>query len=788
GSSEAIRKNASLPLTSGEARISTIDGSDSAAVQISRPSSSTFLTVSVQRAASGDLTPVRVRQDLDFDGTFDYGYQPPLPISGICANGVIACDAGTWDHCRTYSWTSDSSGRASLTASPMNTLAGCYCVNRSCGSPGNPRDMLKDLGGGAAAVIQEQKSGYSVSRVELADSMISYYGQDNSGSPTGVMPQSAYFNQPSAMAGDVDAEVANQAADPDSYYSMVSTSMAERGAATSLQSCSVNRIVTVEQLSRSCPDGKPPDPISGRCLEWGGSGFSTADLIIFSPCSIQIENDRIRLSSEDFNPGNWVQLRGSGISQSSLFFIEVLDNRIRAGSAKFGTGAWIELTGTGKSQTLFFGIEIADGQLRISNPGARTGQWVRFLYESDAVCTYRATDTINDLCSSMADNPDCSLQEETVDSVTTFRNFQPTGLAPLPSARNFTASSPCNAGEPPYGMTITRDWWRKDRTYRCTGNNNFDFSDAARRVDTITRSVEDNTPSRSNFAFTDARKDHETGAWTVDEQTVIIPELDPPPDCEMVCKTRKQVADSQAGVNGVSTDYQNSPTRYDTFYHVCDLDNNCPKGPGEVIVDDCRCINEFAEAASAMTVLDEAGRDMTCIDGGTTASGDCLGEIRIFDGRRSECLEKGWSTSFFNCCDDSAGSFLFLKEHCPDASIETVQAKQAGRAHYIGTYCKKDIVFIGCVQEAETYCLFNSKLGRIIHEQGRIQLRKFNPNGNWGSAKAPNCEGFTPEEFQMLDFSQIDFSEVFGDIEPLPASQMQNNVQGVINDFQNRLQ
>ena len=36
GSSEAIRRNASLPLTSGEARLSTIDGSDAAAVQISQ--------------------------------------------------------------------------------------------------------------------------------------------------------------------------------------------------------------------------------------------------------------------------------------------------------------------------------------------------------------------------------------------------------------------------------------------------------------------------------------------------------------------------------------------------------------------------------------------------------------------------------------------------------------------------------------------------------------------------------------------------------------------------------
>lgn len=306
-------------------------------------------------------------------------------------------------------------------------------------------------------------------------------------------------------------------------------------------------------------------------------------------------------------------------------------------------------------------------------------------------------------------------------------------------------------------------------------------------MDKITGSLDSNSSGQSTFNYTDARKDQETGNWTVDAQTVTIPAIDPPPDCEFVCKTRKPVQDSQAALTGVSTDYQNSPTRYNTFYHVCDIDNVCPAGPGEVIVDDCRCLNEFAEAASAMMVLDEAGRDMTCTEGGTTSTGDCLGEIKIFNGQRKECLENGWSTSFFNCCNDSIGSFLMLKENCPDASLETVQAKQAGRAHYVGTYCKKDIEFIGCVQEAEVYCVFNSKLGRIIHEQGRVQLQKFNPNGDWGSARSPNCEGFTPEEFQMLDFSRIDLAEVFGDIAPLPVSQMQNNLQNAVNTFQGNI-
>jgi len=58
------------------------------------------------------------------------------------------------------------------------------------------------------------------------------------------------------------------------------------------------------------------------------------------------------------------------------------------------------------------------------------------------------------------------------------------------------------------------------------------------------------------------------------------------------------------------------------------------------------------------------------------------------------------------------------------------------------------------VQKKKTYCCFGSPLARIAAEQGRIQL-----GFDFGTAKSPNCRGFTPEEFQKLDFSKIDFSE-----------------------------
>ncbi len=165
------------------------------------------------------------------------------------------------------------------------------------------------------------------------------------------------------------------------------------------------------------------------------------------------------------------------------------------------------------------------------------------------------------------------------------------------------------------------------------------------------------------------------------------------------------------------------------------------------------------------------------------ATGECKGTIVIFNGKPSECRTAGVSTSFFNCCDTSEGSFGPIKERCGESDAQTVQAATAGRCHYIGDYCKEKWRFIGCVQRADVYCCFNSKLGRIIHEQGRAQLKQFNASGDWGSPENPNCRGFTPEEFQMLDFSKIDLTEYFGDIQTKAMQDVQQNMEGKVRDY-----
>lgn len=76
----------------------------------------------------------------------------------------------------------------------------------------------------------------------------------------------------------------------------------------------------------------------------------------------------------------------------------------------------------------------------------------------------------------------------------------------------------------------------------------------------------------------------------------------------------------------------------------------------------------------------------------------------------------------------------------------------------VGSYCSKKVLGV-CVQKTQSYCCYNSKIARIINQHGKAQL-----GTGYGSAKNPNCAGFTVNQLQMLDFSSMDFSEMTADI------------------------
>jgi conjugal transfer mating pair stabilization protein TraN len=206
-------------------------------------------------------------------------------------------------------------------------------------------------------------------------------------------------------------------------------------------------------------------------------------------------------------------------------------------------------------------------------------------------------------------------------------------------------------------------------------------------------------------------------------------------------------------------------------------------------------------------------------DGPRDPSGNCLGAMRIFPGMYSRCRMVGTQTQFSNCCrhrgesmNDSMGvagavrkqadtmrsistaasaamtggltaanevlaaafdptTFTIaiamegiaelLGEACDDRDIQTALLKDSGYCVLVGDYCAEEWPLVGCVQRAQGHCCYNSMLARIVNEQGRAQIPSI---GGFGTPENPNCRGFSPEEFQAIDFSKVDLSEYFAEI------------------------
>ncbi|MBY0501641.1 MAG: conjugal transfer protein TraN [Alphaproteobacteria bacterium] len=129
----------------------------------------------------------------------------------------------------------------------------------------------------------------------------------------------------------------------------------------------------------------------------------------------------------------------------------------------------------------------------------------------------------------------------------------------------------------------------------------------------------------------------------------------------------------------------------------------------------------------------------------------------IFKGNDERCSR--YIFSFKDCCGSGKGWGKDLGlSSCKTKEKTLSKKRKAGLCHRIGTYCEKKILG-QCVEKKTTYCCFSSKLLKVLHEQGRLQIKL-----GWGKADKPLCRGFTIAEIQRIDFSKLDLREVFEDL------------------------
>ena len=129
-------------------------------------------------------------------------------------------------------------------------------------------------------------------------------------------------------------------------------------------------------------------------------------------------------------------------------------------------------------------------------------------------------------------------------------------------------------------------------------------------------------------------------------------------------------------------------------------------------------------------------------------------QLKIFSGENLKCTKKIFGLS--NCCSGK-GVPLLTPWLCNSQDRDVDKKDDAGLCHYVGTYCSDKILGV-CVTRKQSYCCYGSKLVRILNEQGKAQLGM-----QWGTPKTPDCEGFLIAQFQQLDLSRMDFSEVYAE-------------------------
>lgn len=148
---------------------------------------------------------------------------------------------------------------------------------------------------------------------------------------------------------------------------------------------------------------------------------------------------------------------------------------------------------------------------------------------------------------------------------------------------------------------------------------------------------------------------------------------------------------------------------------------------------------DFGVSVAPLAVAGEAGREFSKT------------QVSLFSGHPVQC--KVWIGSIVDCCSNKGWADKIHLNLCREEDKELGKAKLNYLAHYVGKFCSKKVLGV-CTERKRTYCVFDSKMARIIQEEGR--MRQLNPNA-FGDAEFANCAGLSVEELQQLDMGQIDF-------------------------------
>lgn len=158
-------------------------------------------------------------------------------------------------------------------------------------------------------------------------------------------------------------------------------------------------------------------------------------------------------------------------------------------------------------------------------------------------------------------------------------------------------------------------------------------------------------------------------------------------------------------------------------------------------------------------------------------------DLTMLNGENLKCKKStGAVAGFLDCCgDENWGNPL---AGCNPNEEKLKEKRSNSDCIYIGNYCS-EYIDIGltkvCITKKYSYCCFGNKFSKIIGNATRQQGLQ-----TWGNAEDTNCNGILINQLQQLDFTKINFSELYDDIKSnINQKEISDRVQQSLDRLQN---
>ncbi len=282
GSSEGMKNNVINPLM-GNSTMTTFNGKKSFKAQLECPAEQKFLSIFFMPYSTGDFKADITVWPKDSSQAMTLEIDN---VSGICQNGYIACNKGTWNNCRFFKWQWKNNMLGTYEEPDDTELGQCICVNNSCGMNFEKMwEQIRSLFSANLAVFVADHLDEAISKVSLPVGAGGYvedfYGQDPksckvvstgdyAGSPYKNLKN--YYHDSNSLNDAVSAEVSSESSNSKTPYYNVINSEYMQNSPYEYKECVIQRVPTVDNSTWIAKDGSEYD-ISCQSTEPLGGGY-----------------------------------------------------------------------------------------------------------------------------------------------------------------------------------------------------------------------------------------------------------------------------------------------------------------------------------------------------------------------------------------------------------------------------------------------------------------------------------------------------------------------------------